>query len=56
VSIEFPLSRRWSAIGPIVDLKIIIEVRTLSGWRGRHFVVGTGADASVASRDLAHRT
>lgn len=55
MSIEFPLGRRWSPIGPIVDLKIIIEVRTLDGWRGRHFLVDTGADASVGSRDLAQR-
>ena len=55
MSIEFPLSRRWSPFGPIVDLKIIIEVRTLKGYRGRHFVIDTGADFSVAPRALAQQ-
>jgi hypothetical protein len=53
VSIEFPLSRRWSPFGPIVEPKILIEVRTQVGYRGRHFLVDTGADVSVAPRNLA---
>ena len=55
MSIEFPISRRWSRSGPIFDLKILIEVRTLRGFRGRHFVVDTGADFSAAPRDLAQQ-
>ena len=55
MSIEFPISRRWSPSGPIVDLKILVEVRTLRGFRGRHFVVDTGADFCTAPRDPAQQ-
>jgi predicted aspartyl protease len=53
VSIEFPLPRRWSPFGLIVDPKILIEARTLKGYRGHHFLVDTGADLSVAPRSAA---
>jgi hypothetical protein len=55
VSIEFPLPRRWSPFGLIVEPKILVEVRTQAGYRGSHFLVDTGADVSVASRALAQR-
>jgi gag-polyprotein putative aspartyl protease len=55
VSIEFPLPRRWSPFGAIIEPKILIEVQTLAGYRGRHVLVDTGADISVASRGLAPR-
>lgn len=55
MSIEFPLRRRWSPFGPIVEPKILIEVRTVQGYRGRHFLVDTGADFSVAPRGLVQQ-
>lgn len=53
VSIEFPLRRRRSPFELIVDPRIIIEVHTLLGYRGRHFLVDTGADLSVNETVLA---
>jgi hypothetical protein len=37
----------------MIDLKIIIEVQTTTGYRGRRFLVDTGAELSAAPRRLA---
>ena len=55
MSLEFPLLRRLSPLGPIVDPSIIIEVRTTAGYRGNRFLVDTGAEFSIASRSMAQR-
>jgi hypothetical protein len=54
-SIEFPLSRRWTPYGPLIEPRILVQVRTLAGYRGRHFLLDTGADLSVSPRSLAER-
>lgn len=53
MSIEYPLARRRTVFGLIVEPRIIIEVRTLTGYHSREFLVDTGADLSVAPRRLA---
>src|SRR5438067_3820224 len=55
VSIEFPISRRRSPFGPIVDPRILIEVRTVGGFRGYSFLLDTGADVSVVPRRMAQQ-
>lgn len=52
MSIEFPLLRRQSPFGSIVEPRVIAEVRTLAGYRSREFLVDTGADLSVVPRRL----
>jgi predicted aspartyl protease len=53
VSIEFHLRRRQSAFGSIIDPKVLVEVRTLAGYRTRPFLIDTGADLSVVPRRVA---
>jgi hypothetical protein len=55
VSIEFSLSRRRSPFGLIVDPRILVEVKTLAGYRTREFLVDTGAELSVVPRRLAQQ-
>jgi hypothetical protein len=52
VSIEFPLSRKLSHFGPLVDPRILIEDRTIRGFRGYSFLIDTGADISIVPRRL----
>jgi predicted aspartyl protease len=51
-SIEFPLPRRSSQFGRIVEPRIVIDIKTLVGQRPREFLVDTGADLSVVPRRL----
>ena len=37
----------------VVDPKVLVEVRTLAGYRSRPFLVDTGAELSVVPRRLA---
>ena len=53
VSIEFPLRRKTTAFGRISDPRISVQVRTLDGWITYEFLIDTGADLTLVSRDLA---
>ena len=42
-SSEFPLLRQSTPFGPIVDPRVLLEIRTIAGYRGHRFLVDTGA-------------
>lgn len=52
-SIEFPLHRKRSLLGQIVDPSLLLEVRTPGGYRGHRFLVDTGAELSAVPRRLS---
>jgi predicted aspartyl protease len=51
--IEFPLGRKQTPFGILLDLKIPVAVRLQRGWRIYRFLLDTGADFSLAPRRLA---
>ena len=55
MSIEFPLVRRQTPLGPISDPTILVAVRTPTGYRNYRFLIDTGADCSVVPRRLSQQ-
>jgi predicted aspartyl protease len=51
--VEFPLLRQATPFGPIPEPSLLLEVRTIAGYRGHRFLIDTGAEFSVAPRSLA---
>lgn len=55
MSIEFPLEKKQTPLGPVSDPKIPVAVRTLAGYRTYRFLIDTGADFSLGPRRLAQQ-
>ena len=53
MSLEFPLAQKRTPFGSVSDPKIPVTVRTRAGEQRYRFLIDTGADFSLAPRDLA---
>ena len=51
--VEFPYRYTDSPFGPLPDPRISISVETLYGWKSLQFVVDSGSDVTLVSREIA---